>query len=323
MRFGLISANLMGNVDGAAARETAQTAEEVGFDSLWAIEHVVVPKSYSSTYPYDEGGRLFKGASQLDHSDPLIWLAYAAAVTSRIRLATGILILPQRNPLILAKEIASLDRLCGGRFDFGIGVGWLREEFEALGVPFGRRGARTDEYIEALRVLWTEDEAEFHGEFVDFGPVYSQPKPIQQPVPILVGGHSERAARRAGELGDVFFPAERPAEVLAGLFESLAVRDLRVYGQAGRAEIRYFQDSTGHEIDAIITRGHKDWAAAEIKLGGPALIEKGVRSLRWLRDNIDAERVGAPRRLMVITASGHAYETADGIAVVPLDQLAP
>lgn len=220
MRFGLISANLMGNVDGAAARETAQTAEEVGFDSLWAIEHVVVPKSYSSTYPYDEGGRLFKGASQLDHSDPLIWLAYAAAVTTRIRLATGILILPQRNPLILAKEIASLDRLCGGRFDFGIGVGWLREEFDALGVSFDRRGARTDEYIAALRVLWTEEEAEFHGEFVDFDPVYSQPKPIQQPVPILVGGHSDRAARRAGELGDVFFPAERPTEVLGSLFDS-------------------------------------------------------------------------------------------------------
>ena len=99
-------------------------------------------------------------------------------------------------------------------------MGWLREEFDALGVPFDRRGARTDEYISALRVLWTEEEAEFHGEFVDFDPVYSQPKPIQQPVPILVGGHSDRAARRAGELGDVFFPAERPAEVLAGLFES-------------------------------------------------------------------------------------------------------
>ena len=216
MRFGLISANLMGNVDGAAARETAQTAEEVGFDSLWAIEHVVVPKSYNSTYPYDEGGRLFKGASQLDHSDPLIWLTYAAAVTTRIRLATGILILPQRNPLILAKEIASLDRLCGGRFDFGIGwAGCARSSTRSVCRSIAAVPAPTST-SRRCGCCGPKTKPEFHGEFVDFDPVYSQPKPIQQPVPILVGGHSERAARRAGELGDVFFPAERPAEVLAG-----------------------------------------------------------------------------------------------------------
>ena len=122
-------------------------------------------------------------------------------------------------------------------------------------------------------------------------------------------------ATPSGLLGDL--------ETLGLLFESLAIRDLRVYAQACRAEVRYFQDSAGHEIDAIITRGHKDWAAAEIKLGGPVLIEKGVRSLRWLRDNIDTERVGMPQRLMVITASGYAYETSDGIAIVPIDQLAP
>lgn len=218
MKFGLISANLMGGVEGQAAAAIAQTAEATGFHSIWAIEHAVVPKTYTSTYPYDDGGRLFRGASQLDHSDPLIWLAFAAAATSQIRIATGILILPQRNPLILAKEVASLDRLSGGRFDFGIGVGWLREEFDALGVPFERRGARTDEYLAALRTLWSETEAEFHGEFVDFEPVYSQPKPAQAPLPIIVGGHSDRAARRAGELGDVLFPAERPPEVLAELF---------------------------------------------------------------------------------------------------------
>lgn len=220
MKFGLMSANLMGNVEGPAAADLAMAAEAVGFHSIWAIEHTVVPKNYDSEYPYDEGGRLFKGSSQLDHSDPLIWLAFAAAVTSHIRLATGILILPQRNPLVVAKEIASLDRLSGGRLDLGIGVGWLREEFEALGVPFERRGARTDEYVEALKTLWTQEEASFHGEFVNFEPLYSQPKPAQSQIPILIGGHSERAARRAGELGDVFFPAERPVEVLAELWRS-------------------------------------------------------------------------------------------------------
>jgi probable F420-dependent oxidoreductase len=217
MKFGLMSANLMGNVEGAAVGELARAAEEVGFHSIWAVEHAVVPLEYASTYPYDDGGRLFKGASQLDISDPLIWLAFAAAVTTKIRLATGILILPQRNPLIAAKEIASLDRLSNGRIDLGIGVGWLREEFDALGVPFEKRGARTDEYLRAIRVLWSETEAEYHGEFVDFAPVYCQPKPTQSSIPILVGGHSDRAARRAGELGDVFFPAERPVETLVSL----------------------------------------------------------------------------------------------------------
>jgi len=212
-----MSANLMGNVEGAAVGELARAAEEVGFHSIWAVEHAVVPLEYASTYPYDDGGRLFKGASQLDISDPLIWLAFAAAVTTKIRLATGILILPQRNPLIAAKEIASLDRLSNGRIDLGIGVGWLREEFDALGVPFEKRGARTDEYLRAIRVLWSETEAEYHGEFVDFAPVYCQPKPTQSSIPILVGGHSDRAARRAGELGDVFFPAERPVETLVSL----------------------------------------------------------------------------------------------------------
>ena len=249
MKFGLMSANLMNHVDGIAAAAISRTAEEVGFHSIWAIEHAVVPKSYTSTYPYDEGGRLFKGSSQLDHADPLIWLAFAAAATTRIRLATGILILPQRNPLVLAKAIASLDRLSGGRFDFGIGVGWLREEFEALGVPFERRGARTDEYVAALRELWTQEEAEFHGEFVDFEPVYCQPKPVQQPVPILVGGHSERAARRAGELGDVFFPAERPPAVLAELLASA-----RGYAQAAGRDPHALQLWTSSDGD----RAHLD-----------------------------------------------------------------
>jgi len=255
MKFGLMSANLMGNVEGSAAGELARTAEEVGFHSIWAVEHAVVPVQYASTYPYDEGGRLFKGASQLDHSDPLIWLAFAAAATSTIRLATGILILPQRNPLIAAKEIASLDRLSNGRLDLGIGVGWLREEFDALGVPFEARGARTDEYVEALRVLWSETEAEFHGDFVDFEPVYCQPKPTQQPIPILVGGHSDRAARRAGELGDVFFPAERPVEMLT----SLHLRVKEYAEKAGRdpSLIELWTSSTGDRdhLDQLVEAG--------------------------------------------------------------------
>jgi len=120
---------------------------------------------------------------------------------------TAVMILPQRNPLVLAKEVATLDYLSGGRIELGIGVGWLKEEFEALGIPFERRGKRADEYVAAMRALWASDGASFAGEFVKFDKVSCNPKPVARSVPIVVGGHSEAAARRAGRLGDGFFPS--------------------------------------------------------------------------------------------------------------------
>jgi probable F420-dependent oxidoreductase len=153
----------------------------------------------------------------------LIWLAYVAAATTRIRLGTGILILPQRNPLVLAKAVATLDRLSGGRVDLGIGVGWLREEFDALGVPFERRGARTDEYVEVMRRLWREPSTAFSGEFTAFGELNSYPKPASpNGVPIHVGGHSEAAARRAGRIGDGFFPGRGEGHGLEHLLATMS-----------------------------------------------------------------------------------------------------
>ena len=134
------------------------------------------------------------------------WIT-CAAVTRTLRLATGILILPQRHPLYVAKEVASLDVLSHGRMILGIGVGWLEEEFAALGVPFAERGARTDEYIKAMRELWSADKPTFKGRFVAFEGAYCRPQPVNKSVPIIVGGHSEAAARRAGRLGDGFFPS--------------------------------------------------------------------------------------------------------------------
>jgi probable F420-dependent oxidoreductase len=125
----------------------------------------------------------------------------------RLRFMTAVMILPQRNPLVLAKEVATLDYLSGGRIELGIGVGWLKEEFEALGIPFERRGKRADEYVAAMRALWASDGASFAGEFVKFDQVSCNPKPVAKSVPIVVGGHSEAAARRAGRLGDGFFPS--------------------------------------------------------------------------------------------------------------------
>ena len=195
----------------------ARLAEEYGFESLWVVEHVVMAMEYASVYPYDPSGRS-PFTADVVQPDPLLWLAYVAAATTRIRLATGVLILPQRNPLILAKELATLDRLSGGRVELGIGVGWVREEAEALGMCFDNRGRRADEHIEVMRTLWREPVASFNGEFVNFARVVSQPKPAQPGgVPIVVGGHSKAAARRAGRLGNGFFPLGVSAEKLSML----------------------------------------------------------------------------------------------------------
>jgi len=189
-----------------AARRLARVAEAAGFDSVFAVEHVVFPDNYTSVYPYAPGGRL-PGKPSTKLPDPLIWLTWVAAATTRLRFMTAVMILPQRNPLVLAKEVATLDYLSGGRIELGIGVGWLKEEFEALGIPFERRGKRADEYVAAMRALWAGDGASFSGEFVKFDKVSSNPKPVAKSVPIIVGGHSEAAARRAGRLGDGFFPS--------------------------------------------------------------------------------------------------------------------
>ena len=216
MQFGIAFANVGPFVEPRAAAAFAKAAEDAGFESLWTVEHVVVPSDYKSPYPYSPDGRM-PGSEDSPIPDPLIWLAYVAAATETIKLATGILILPQRNPVVLAKELATLDQLSGGRLLLGIGVGWLEEEFDAIGVPFGDRGARADEYVAALRSLWTEDSATFHGDYTRFDNCILRPRPAQGVVPVHVGGHSPAAARRAGRLGDGFFPAGASHDDFAGL----------------------------------------------------------------------------------------------------------
>lgn len=205
MKFALHFSN--SNFPGAAgAKRLALAAEAAGFESLVVIEHVVWPTHYASRYPYAPSGRL-PGGPETKLPDPLIWMAFALAATTRLRCMTGILILPQRNPVVLAKELATLDDMSSGRLELGIGVGWLKEEFEALGVPFEKRGARADEYIEAMRRLWEKDDASYSGTFVSFKGMSCNPKPVNGRVPIHIGGHSEAAARRAAKYGDGFFPA--------------------------------------------------------------------------------------------------------------------
>lgn len=217
MKFGIVFANTGPFAQPELALEFACAAEAAGFESLWTVEHVVVPKGYESTYPYDPSGKM-RGGEDSPIPDPLIWLSYLAAATSRIKLATGVMILPQRNPIVLAKEVATLDQMSAGRVLLGVGVGWLEEEFDAIGVSFHDRGRRADEYVSAMRALWTQDAASFHGEFVNFDECIQRPSPIQRSIPIHVGGHTDAAAKRAGRLGDGFFPGARAHEELARMF---------------------------------------------------------------------------------------------------------
>lgn len=215
MKFGLAFAASIG-IDGADALAVCRRAEAAGFESVWGGEHVILPSSIESRYPYTADGKI-PAEPDTPIPDPLIWLAFAAAAAPTLRLGTCILIVPQRNPLVLAKELATLDRLSGGRVELGLGVGWLKEEFDALGVPWERRGARNDEYVAAMRALWSGPEVEFHGEFVDFPKVTCSPRPVQASIPILVGGDTEAAIDRAARLADGYFPGEGDFERLAGL----------------------------------------------------------------------------------------------------------
>src|SRR4051794_36342960 len=188
MKLGLFSVNMgaASTPDGVVV--AARTAEDAGFDSLWAGEHVVLPDPQVAPSPM---------APQDPALDPFVALAFAAAHTSTIKLATGIVILPQRNPVVLAKQVASLDVLSNGRMVLGVGVGYLEPEFRAVGADFAHRGAVTDEYLAAMHSLWYDEHPAFHGRFADFGGVDAYPRPVQQPIPIVVGGHTRAAYRRA------------------------------------------------------------------------------------------------------------------------------
>ena len=216
MKLGLFSINAYACCDPAVTARVARAAEAAGFESLWGGEHVVLPDPQAPPSPM---------APHEPILDPIIALTYCAAVTTRVRLGTGIIILPQRNPLVLAKELASLDRLSNGRLIFGIGVGYLEPEFRALGAPFEHRGAVTDEYLAAMRAIWSQDKPAYRGRFVSFADVQAHPQPAQRPhPPIVVGGRTAAAFRRAvaqgqGWYGFALDPA-KTSEALAGLREA-------------------------------------------------------------------------------------------------------
>ncbi len=220
MKFGVGFANILHWTTAPGAVEFGQAAEAAGFDSIWTVEHVVYPDDYVSQYPYDPSGKMAMTADA-PLPDPLIWLTWVASATQNLRLGTGILILPQRNPVVLAKALGTLDSMSGGRVTLGIGVGWLKEEFEALGIPWERRGQRTDDYIGAMRALWDGNSVSYSSDHASFSGVSVNPKPANGRVPIVIGGHSRAAARRAGRLGDGFWPGPREDVSIADLIDEM------------------------------------------------------------------------------------------------------
>jgi probable F420-dependent oxidoreductase len=199
----------------------AQLLEQCGCESVWAVEHVVVAEDYEPLYPYAPDGRMPTGP-ETAMPDPLEWLSFVAAFSSELRLGTSVVIAAQHSAAILAKRAATLDALSGGRLILGVGLGWQKEEYHAIGVPYRDRGRRLDENIEAMRALWGPNAATYRGKYVDFERVHCDTKPVQPGgVPILIGGSTDFAARRAGRLGNGFFPYVISPEDLAERLKTL------------------------------------------------------------------------------------------------------
>lgn len=258
MKLGLFVPLISPNATPDYLEALGRGAEERGFDSLWAAEHVVLFDEYESRYPYAEDGRIPAGGEN-GILELFTSLAYLAAVTSRIRLGTGICLVPQRNPVYTAKEATALDWLSGGRLDLGVGVGWLAEEFQAVATPFERRGARCRSYLEVMKRLWCDPVSEYKDEFYELPPCRQYPKPVQQPhPPIHFGGESDAALRRVADLGRGWYgfnlaPPEL-AERLARLERLLAdrgrsLRDVEV------SVSPYLKPATPETLDAYREAG--------------------------------------------------------------------
>ena len=212
MKLGLIPVNI-GTTDIQAMTGLARRAEQLGYESVWTFEHVIVPMDYASKYPYSSSGKM-AADPETPFVDPLIALTAIATATETIRLGTGVNILSQANPLLLAKQAASLDALSKGRLMLGLGIGWLREEFIAMGVPFERRGARFDDYMQAMRKVWSGDVVEHQSDFVSWHNFKSYPTPAQDPLPIVMGGDKGKILQRIARYGNGWFvPNGDPVEI--------------------------------------------------------------------------------------------------------------
>ena len=222
MRIGLHALGIGSGADPEVVAAVARSADASGFSTLWSGEHIVMVDRPDAPYPYAPDGRIAV-PSDADWLDPFVTLSFAAAVTSSIRLATGVLLLPEHHPLLVAKQAASLDRLSRGRFALGIGIGWSSEEFAALGIPFQGRARRTREYVEVMRTVWSGSTASYDGEFVRFDQVRSYPKPHGGPaIPVVLGGNSDAALTRVAGYGDGWYGFNLAVDEVEARIDALA-----------------------------------------------------------------------------------------------------
>lgn len=263
----------------------AAAAETCGFATLWSGEHLVMVEDPTSRYPYADDGRIAVPAAA-DWLDPLIGLSFVAAATTSIGIATGVLLLPEHNPVLIAKQAASLDKLSGGRFTLGVGIGWSREEFDALGVPFDRRGARTAEYIEVIRTLWRDGVASFHGEFVGFESIQVNPKPVHGRIPIVLGGNSDAALRRVAAIGDGWYGFYlRDVDDVVATTQRLETF-CRSVGR-DRSELTLsiaLRAPTPADVERLAAAGVDEFVVVEAPPENPARAEEWVHQLaaRWM-----------------------------------------
>ncbi len=278
-----IGVGLTGHVD--LIKKVAAAADRLGFSTLWAAEHVVLFDRYSSKYPYAD---TFNMPGDTSFPSPMIALTYAAAVTDRIRLATGICIVPEHNPVVLAKDVATLDYLSRGRFILGVGLGWSEEEFSAVGVPFERRARRTTEYLEVMRRLWTEERTTFTGEFVNVAGARSYPKPHRGAPPIFFGGESDPAMRRVAQHGVGWFGVnltpEQVTERRKKLEDLLKTRGRKIE----EVEI-VVANVKPVKLDEDMLKRYRDAGVSEL-ISGP--------SLRGPQDDADQAMEDLARRLL-------------------------
>ncbi len=264
----------------------ASAADDSGFATLWVGEHVIMVDRSASRYPYSDDGVIAVPA-QADWLDPMIALSFAAAASSRIAIATGVLLLPEHNPVVVAKQAASLDRLSGGRLTLGVGVGWSKEEFDALGVPFEHRGARTAEYVAAMRTLWRDDVASFDGTFVGFDSIRVNPKPVRdRRLPIVVGGNSDAAMRRVAAWADGWYGFN--VDGVAAVRERVAMLD-ELCAQSGRdrAELRLavaLASPQPDDVGALADLGVDELVLVEVPPGDPDAVPGWAAALadQWM-----------------------------------------
>lgn len=269
--IGLFLHNAAVQSDPAVATRVAVRAEELGYDSLWAAEHVVVPRPRVAPSPMEPDEPIL---------DPIVLLAHLAARTSRVLLGTGVIVLPQRNPLVLAKQLASLDVLSGGRLVVGIGAGYLEPELTAIGVPMAERGARTDEYLAAMRALWTSDAPAFSGRHARFSGVDAHPRPVQRPLPVVVGGRSAAAHRRAARDADGWYGFLHSPESAAGHVAALR----RAAAAAGRDRPPHISVTPERDLDPEVVRAYAE-AGVDRLIIAPDVTADEPTLLRFLTRN--------------------------------------